>query len=193
MGSFWDRTVKWMRWPEGLEQILFLSSHHSEWEGQQDWRETQATFVEDRPGDHNPGARKEQKQRFLSSVYCSGRTTKAQSWRSWCFDINISNNGNVSNSRNVKNHLCTSSSKQRGPLLKKNLSQGLRSIPVSILTGWEGLRKIRNWLIVIATSRVAVKIQSDTICWESRRTPGPGKPLTVSSPPCKDIFAHLFL
>lgn len=53
-----------MRWPETLEQIHFLSTHHSKWEGQQDWRESQATSVEDGPRDDNPGARKKQKQSF---------------------------------------------------------------------------------------------------------------------------------
>lgn len=53
-----------MRWPETLEQIHFLSTHHSKWEGQQDWRESQATSVEDGLRDDNPGARKKQKQSF---------------------------------------------------------------------------------------------------------------------------------
>lgn len=126
-----------MRWPETLEQIHFLSTHHSKWEGQQTGGRARPHLLRMDPGTITQGPGRNKSNLFLSSVDCSA---KAQSWRFCGLDINILNNGGVPNSRNFKNlgitkALATQSRDDLCLKKKKPFSWTTSFLPVSILIG----------------------------------------------------------
>lgn len=133
----------------------------------QDWRATQAIPAEDGAGDDSPGARKGESDSSLSStVSLTGLKSPMPGHKSLGITFVLA-------------------APSREDLCYLPLPTG------SLLRSCEHPDWLRTEIVmVMISSRVAVQIQSETVC--CIRVVAQGTYATVSCPPCKDII-HLLL